>query len=320
MIRFKSESGCILAVDITASGISFLLVDLSAKLLGTQQVSFAKKKTNPKAVCAMINSQAQLLLRKHGMKQKQLLAVVAGVPAITNVDEGIVLTISTLEQWRSVRLRDMLKGLFGCVVIVENDTNLAAQGEHYRGAAQREESFILITIGKGTGAGIVLNGKIHHGSQWSAGEIGYLRVPHTTRRRPMIHEFGELEAVLSSTSIIASWNEMADGVRPEVMDATAILDMAEAGVAQAAEIVQHRAGILTDIIVNLSLILNPGLILLSGPVGSHPMMVRAVQRQLEECEFAVPDLKAGALAEDAVLWGAVSLALDMVPSVLLPAT
>jgi len=120
------------------------------------------------------------------MFQRILVMLVVGVPAITNVDEGMVLSISTLENWRSVPLRAKLSKIVDCLVIVENDTNLAAQGERYCGAAQAEETFILIHIGPNVGAGIVLGGQIYHGSQWSAGEIGYLRLPNTSRRRPTL--------------------------------------------------------------------------------------------------------------------------------------
>ena len=249
--------------------------------------------------------------------------MVVGVPAITNVDEGIVLSISTLENWRSVPLRTKLSKIVDCLVIIENDTNLAAQGERYCGAAQAEETFILIHIGPNVGAGIVLGGQIYHGSQWSAGEIGYLRLPNTSRRRPTLHEFGELETVLTSAGILDSWHEAKKKPQDatdegEKMDALGVLNLAQAGDARAEKIVQHRAGIVADIIVNLSLILNPGLILLEGEVGSHPTLINAVQKQLQESEFAVTKIGPGKLGNTSVLWGAIAIALEMIPSVLLP--
>jgi glucokinase len=68
----------------------------------------------------------------------------------------------------------------------------------------------------------------------------------------------------------------------------------------------------------LSLILNPGLILLGGEIGGHAMLVSSVLKQLEDSEFAVPRIGTNALGSRAGLWGAVSLALDAIPSVLLP--
>jgi glucokinase len=102
------------------------------------------------------------------------------------------------------------------------------------------------------------------------------------------------------------------------MDALGVLNLAQAGDARAEKIVQHRAGIVSDIIVNLSLILNPGLILLEGEVGSHPTLISGVQKQLQESEFAVTRIGAGKLGNTSVLWGAIAVALEVIPSVLLP--
>ena len=324
MISFKAERGCVLAVKITADSLSFLLADLNGKELDTTQISLADRKTTPDAICIYIGEEVRRLLRKHKKKREQLLALVVGVPAITNVDDGIVLSISTLENWRSVPLRAKLNKIVDCLVIIENDTNLAAQGERFCGAAQAEETFILIHIGPNVGAGIVLDGRIYHGSQWSAGEIAYLRLPNTSRRRPTLHEFGELETVLTSSGILESWHEARkksgqdSNEEHEKMDALGVLDLAQAGDARAEKVVQHRAGMVADIIVNLSLILNPGLILLEGEVGSHPALISGVQKQLQESEFAVTKIGAGKLGTTSVLWGAIAIALEKIPSVLLP--
>ncbi len=319
MIAFKAERGCVLAVKITADSVSFLLADLNGKELDAEEVPLAGRKTTPDAICILIGDEVRRLLRKHRKKREQLLVLVVGVPAITNVDEGIVLSISTLENWRSVPLRTKLSKLVSCLVIIENDTNLAAQGERYCGAAQDEETFILIHIGPNVGAGIVLDGQIHHGSQWSAGEIGYLRLPGTSRRRPTLHEFGELETVLNSAGILESWREASQSTDDqETVDAFGVLNLAQSGDARAEKIIQHRAGIVADIVINLSLILNPGLILLEGEVGGHPTLIAAVQKQLQESEFAVTRIGAGKLGKISVLWGGIAIALEMIPSVLLP--
>jgi len=324
MIRFKAERGCVLAVEITANQISFLLADLNGVSLKTHEVSLADKKTTPEQICDYISREARQLLRQQKKTREQLLAVVVGVPAITNVEQGVVLSVSTLENWRSVPLRAMLSKFFDCLVIVENDTNLAAQGERYRGAAQAQDDFILISISSNIGAGIVLNGKIHHGSQWSAGEIAYLRLPNVSRRYPTIHEFGELETVLGESGILKSWYEIngqPEAVRKggqRKVSVGEVLDLAQAGDARAEGIIKKRAAMVSDIIVNMSLILNPGLILLGGKVGCHPVLIRAVRKQLQESEFGVTEIGAGALGETATLWGAICVALEVIPSVLLP--
>ena len=316
MLSFKAERGCLLAVQITASHLSFLLTDLSGIELDHLQVSLAGRKTTPEAICQLVGQEARQLLTKHKKARKQLLSLVVGVPAIANVDEGLVVSISTLENWRSVPLRSLLAKSFDCLVIVENDTNLAAAGERFRGSAQTEDTFILVNIGANVSAGIVLDGKIHHGAQWSAGEIGYLRLPGVSGKPPALHNFGELENVISSVGIRKNWLEA--GSTSKDMDALAILNLALAGDLQAKALIEDRAAIVSDILVNLSLILNPGLILLDGEVGSHPALLSSVAKHLEQCEFAVTKIAVASLGDFAVVWGAIAVALDAIPLVLLP--
>jgi glucokinase len=320
MIRFKSERGCILGVQISSHFLSFLLTDLSGEELDTARVPLDGQKTNPEAICSLIGEETRRLFRKHKKAREQLLALVVGVPAITNVEEGIVLSVSTLEDWRSVPLRRLLSKHVDCLIVVENDTNLAAVGERHRGAARTEQTFILIDIGTNVSAGIVLEGKLHHGAQWSAGEIAYLRLPRVLRKQPALHEFGELESVLTNSGILKSWREATAKSRHAATqtDAQGVLNLAQTGDPLARKIILHRAGIVADVIVNLSLVLNPGLILLGGKIGGHPTLLSFVTRELKHCEFAVPKIAAASLGEFAVLWGAIALALEAMPSLLLP--
>jgi glucokinase len=321
MLRFKAERGCLMAVEITSRNISFLLTDLNGSELDRTEVSLAKKRTTPEAICSLIGEEMKGLLRKQMKNRDKLLAMGVGVPAITNVDEGNVLLISTLEGWRSVPLRAMLSKIAGCPVIVENDTNLAAQGEHFRGSAQGVKDFVFINIGTNVGAGIFLGGQIHHGAEWSAGEIAYLRLPSISRRQLTIHEFGELESVLTSPGIMKSWNEArgksSRGSNKDV-DALDVLNLAQEGDAFAVKVVRQHSEIVADIVVNLSLVLNPGLIVLGGEIGSHPVLIDFVQKQLEGGEFAVTRIASSPPAQRAVLWGCISLALEALPSVLIP--
>jgi glucokinase len=172
------------------------------------------------------------------------------------------------------------------------------------------------------GAGIYLGGRIHHGSEWSAGEIAYLRLPSISRRQLTIHDFGELESVLTSRGILKSWSEVrgksSRGSDKADIDALDVLNLAQEGDGCAVKIVRQRSEIVADIIVNLSLILNPELIVLGGEIGSHPALIDFVQKQLEGGEFAVTKIVSSPPNQRAVLWGCISLALEALPSLLLP--
>ncbi|RRA47647.1 ROK family transcriptional regulator [Acidipila sp. EB88] len=312
LIRFKAERGCVAAVDISVTSITILLADLDGELQATEEVLLEGQSTTPKHICALIGRHVRRMLRAQTYPDAELVGVTVGVPAITNVMEGVVLAISPLDGWHDVPLRSMLEKIFSCSVLVENDTNLAAQGERYRGAALGEENFVYISIGHGVGAGIMLAGRIHHGTHWSAGEIGYLRVPNVSARHTLIREFGELEKLIGSGGIEASWREMklAGGAATKKLKAAAILDLAARNDEDARRIVEARAELVADLILNVSLILNPGLVILGGDIGSHPVLIEAVRTGLVANEFAAPRIAPGQLARNAVLWGGVELSLN----------
>jgi glucokinase len=312
IIRFRAERGCVIGMEIAPDFLRFLLTDLDGQELGRAKAELSWKTSQPPAVCAQIAKEVRNLLRKHKKTEDQLLGLVIGVPAIVNINQGIVFSLSALKDWSDVPLGSMLAGELKCQVLVENDTNLAAKGEYHRGAAQGEANFVFITIGKGVGAGIFLDGSIYRGSQWSAGEIGYLRVPHISRDFPTLHGYGRLEKVLGAPGILRSWRASRRSGRrsPKAGRATEVLDLAAAGNAQAKKILVQRATILSDVILDLALILNPSVILLGGEVGSHPRLMNEVKLLLKGDEFAVVRVGLSALGSSAVLWGGVYTAIE----------
>ena len=312
MLRFKPERGCVAAVEILSDRIRFLLTDLSGGELGSTEAEFAKSSSTPRTVCARIAKTMRNLLRDCRQSENDLLAVAVGVPAVVNVQDGVVVSFSALRNWRDVPLASMLNGEFACPVVVENDTNLAAQGEHFRGAAAGEADFVYITVGEGAGAGIFLGGRIYHGVRWSAGEIGYLHIPNVSRAHPTIHGHGKLEKILGESGILKNWRAGVRGAKHEtnVRTAADVLNLAAEGNARARRILEQRATILADVILNLSLILNPGLILLGGAVGGHPALFRSVNKRLEGTEFGVVRVALGSLGCSAVVWGGIDVAAD----------
>jgi glucokinase len=312
IIRFRAEGGCVIGLEIGPDFLHFLLTDLDGQELGRAKAAIPLDMSKPRAICSQIAKEIRTLLRKQKKAEDQLLGLVVGVPAIVDVRKGIVFSLSALKEWNNVPLASLLSRELKCQIIVENDTNLAAKGEYHRGAAQGEANFVFITIGNGVGAGIFLDGSIYRGSQWSAGEIGYLRVPHISRDYPTLRGYGRLEKILGAHGILRSWRASRKPGRgsPDANHAAEVLDLAAAGNAQAKKILLQRATILADVILDLALILNPSVILLGGEVGSHPRLLHEVRALLKGDEFAVVRVGLGALDSSAVLWGGVYTAME----------
>jgi glucokinase len=312
ILRFKAEHRAVAGVEITRDTLRFLLADLNGGELARSETPINRSQSSPQRICQQIRREVRKLLRKKKVMGIQLAILTVGVPAIVNVDEGTVVALSALQNWNDVPLGPMLTREFKCRVVIDNDTNLAAEGEFHRGAAQGERDFVFVTIGEGVGAGIFLGGSIHRGSQWSAGEIGYLRVPAISRARPAIHTYGELEKTLSASGILKSWRGKGQSsrIRSRVGHAADVWDLAAAGNAEAKRILKHRAAILADVVLDLALILNPSLILLGGEVGNHPALLHELETVLADSEFPVVRMALGTLGSSAVLWGAACTALE----------
>jgi glucokinase len=310
-LRFKSDYGCLAGVDITADTLRILLTDLNGTLLEEQYEALPKDARSPSAVIEVLRVSVRAILRKRGLPWKKLIAMTIGVAGITNVRDGIVISVSNSNSWRSVPLLEMLRRQFACALFVENDTNLAAIGEHFCGVAQAEDSFIFVTVGSGVGAGIFVNGQIVHGSSWSAGEIGYLHIPNVSSMQPSLYEFGRLEQVLGAHGILRSWNAVSSkaGVTGKIHKASGVLDLALTGNATAQKVVHQRARLLKDVVLNLSLTLNPSLFVFGGDLGAHPALLEPTVEMLRKSEIAVARVLPSNLGNSAVVWGAVAVAM-----------
>jgi glucokinase len=310
--RFKSEYGCFAGVDVTSEAIRVLLTDLNGTLLEEQYEFLPKDARSPDGVIEVLRASLGTMMQRHNLQSKKLLAMTLGVAGITNVRDGIVISVSSSKTWRNVPLRDLLKRHFGCALFVDNDTNLAAMGERFRGVAQAEESFIFITVGLGVGAGIFLNGQIVHGASWAAGEIGYLHIPHVSSMQPALYEFGRLEQVLGGTGILRSWNAAAkkSGLAVKARKASRVLDLALEGNVVAQKLVLQRARLLKDVVLNLSLTLNPSLFVFGGELGVHPALLGPISEMLCESEIAVARVLPSSLGNSAVVWGGIAVAMQ----------
>jgi glucokinase len=242
---------------------------------------------------------------------KRLLSAGVSAPGITRVDEGIVVSVTAMPSWKSVPLRRLLEEKLGMPVKVENDVNAAALGEHSYGIAQGENNFVFLHIGRGLGAGLFINGKLHHGPQWTAGEIGNL--PLQARKSPA----GSLEGAICSNAIERQWREMAGSKgAPANLRSVEILDRARQGDRLARKIVEKNSEYLAMTCSYLSLILNCSLIVFGGELGMHPALFEATVARLESHDLAKPRLTIAQLGIMAELRGALRLALQVADAAL----
>jgi glucokinase len=259
----------------------------------------------------MITAAVLQVTRQHKISIKRVLELVVGAPGITDVIGGRVLSAPNLTDWHDVPFRDLLEKELRIPSTVENDVNLGALGESWRGAARGTANFVFLAIGTGVGAGIVLNHMLHHGANWSAGEVGYLLLPNLSSDPPTKDALGALESEVGGKSIERVWADLAGPSENEKsLRATEVFDSALLGDQKARGLLQHVANQLAMAITNLSLVLDLSLVVLGGGVGGHPALLQAIQRKLERNEIARPQLVLSSLGGEAQIHGAIWLGLQ----------
>jgi len=300
-----------------------ILADLNGKVIAQWSTQFTDKQRAPKAVCSLMYDGLKVMCQEGSTSLKKVLHITAGAPGITNVNSGVVLSAPNLRDWDNVPLRAMIEKEMGIPAVVENDTNLAAVGEHWRGSAAGVEDFVFIALGTGVGAGIFLRDRLHHGANWSAGEIGYMGVSGSARSTLQVHVTGQLERAIGGLGIEKEWMRLLQRDRRshEValtkLRATEVFDLAVDGDRLAGEVVQYTAQILANCISDLALALDPEVVILGGGVGSHGELCRVTEKLLQRNEFARPVIRSSSLSTQAQLHGAISVSLSETESKLL---
>jgi glucokinase len=302
-----------------------LLADLGGNALTQWSHVMREKQKTPAGVCTLIQEGLREMCQASGVPLARVMHLTAGAPGITDVTAGIVLSAPNLLDWNEVPLRSLLHRKLDISISVENDTNLAAVGEHLSGAARGSSNFVFLAIGTGVGAGIFLNDQLLHGTHWSAGEIGYFGVAGKPRDPMRLREAGQLESVIGGGGIELRWQKLIARSRPKPapelmrLHATQIFDRAAEGDRCAREIAARTADLLADAIADISLLLNPQMVILGGGVGSHPELCRLTRAAIERHELASRlILRSSALGTQAQLRGAINTSLEALQTTLLP--
>jgi glucokinase len=323
LLRFNARHGYVAAADIGGTRLRMMLTDLNGTAITQWSTVLQKQQKSPESICELISIGLRAMCRERALPKQKVLHLCAGAPGVTNVKTGVVVSAPNLKDWNEIPLRDMLQQKVGIPVLVENDTNLAALGEHRSGAAKDAENFVFIAMGTGVGAGILLHGQLFHGAQWTAGEIGYFRAEDKTREPLQVRHTGQLERIIGGAGIEALWAARLSKSRKPALPALTrlhafqIFDLARDGDPIAKDVLSCTAGLLAEAITDISLLLNPEVVVLGGGVGSHPELCKATQRCLINNEFANPQLRPSSLGTQAQLFGAIALSLAAVDTLLL---
>lgn len=165
----------LIAVDLGGTNTKLGLLDSKLKILSKRVLPTKGFTSKEDLIDGLIISIEEMLGDKN-ITKKSLLGVGMGLPGPVDPVRGVVHYFPNIPGWKEVHLRELMKSQLKLNVFIDNDSNLAAFAEYKFGASKNTTSSICVTLGTGVGGGIIINGKIYRGHNYSAGEVGHIPI------------------------------------------------------------------------------------------------------------------------------------------------
>ena len=188
-----------IGVDVGATKVYTILIDSKNKIL-----TRSKKKSRegtPKVILDRIAATIASVTQESAISIEQVGGIGIGFPGPLDPNTGVVLEATNLPGWDHLPLADEITKQIGRPAFLDNDVNLGTLGEALVGSGKGASNVIGIFLGTGVGGGIVLGGKLYHGTSGTAGEVGHMIIQYGGRRSPR-GLFGSIEGLTSRVSIV----------------------------------------------------------------------------------------------------------------------
>ena len=288
----------VVGVDLGGTNIKVGVVGPAGQVLQRHRAA-TEADRGPAAVAANICAAVRRCVAGAGLQLEAVDGLGVGSPGTIDMEAGVVLFSPNLPGWRQIPLKEMVEGDLGLPCILDNDANVAALAEQWIGAGRGCSSLVLLTLGTGIGGGIVLDGRIWHGANGVAGEVGHMSI-NPDGVRCACGNRGCFEAYASATAMVRRMQEaIASGVETtlaahrEDLTAEMIHKAAVAGDAAARENLEQTGRYIGLGVSNLMHLLNPAVIAFSGGVTAagdmlmKPLLDEVERRTLEASRRSV---------------------------------
>lgn len=288
--RFRAEAGRVLGVDIGGHKIRAVVADLDGNVLHSARVQVTPEMGRLERLEA-VDRAATECLEGAGLTGRDVWASGVGTTGLVD-GVGRVLLSDALPEWTGVDLAAHVRRLAPAPVLVENDSKLAALAECWRGVARYAKDMVFLLAGLRTGAGLVIDGKLHKGFANASGEIGALPV--------------------------LGWIRAQEHLRAASGEAGDVFAAARNGDKAALAAVRRYVKDLALGASALVLTLDPQMVVVGGGFSrSADVLIEPLKRELDRWCIRTPEVRMSALGDEAVVLGAVRLALDDVEDRLL---
>ncbi|MEW6193578.1 MAG: ROK family protein [Bacteroidota bacterium] len=276
-----------LGIEIGGTQTSFGLVDISGNCYIESKIP-TKANESPEALFERLYKKFSKVYKGQSVKY-EILGVGIGAPS-ANYYKGTVEYSSNLN-WIYVNIIDLAKKYFDLPIVIANDANAAALGEMKFGVAKKMKNFIQLTLSRGFGSGIVVDGNIVYGSDGFAGEIGHTIVEKNGRSCGCGRK-GCLETYVSVGGLVRTYYELLSKTNetsvlkefsPNQINADLVLRAAKNGDKLAISAFEYTGQILGEALANVIAYLSPEAVILSeGLAAAGDLLLTPTKHHMEK--------------------------------------
>lgn len=172
----QTDKPYVVGVDLGGTNVRAAVIDRTTEKIVARGENISSLALEGVAQTAgQIVRAIETALEAASAQKSQVLGVGIAVPGHVKAKEGLVMWAPNFkDQWKRVPIAHSVETLLGLPVRIGNDANLAALGEFRFGAGRSVRHLIMITLGTGVGAGIIVDGKLLDGADGGAGEVGHM--------------------------------------------------------------------------------------------------------------------------------------------------
>jgi predicted NBD/HSP70 family sugar kinase len=311
-IGLNKAAGVVLVADLGARHARLAVTDLGGTVLA-EVANDHRIDTGPEETFTMVLAEFESLLDQIGLQPSSVRGVGIGVPGPVEFSAGRVVRPPIMPGWDGVAIPELVQSVYSVPILVDNDVNMMAVGEHAMGWPEPADDLLFIKVSTGIGSGVILNGRIHRGAQGTAGDIGHVRVAD----HGVCHcgNVGCVEALASGDVLAATLREggiEADGSRD-------VARLVREGNQEAGRLIRAAGRYLGEALATAVNLLNPSVILIGGEVAlAHENFLAGVRDVVYRRSTALAtqnlSIIESRLGERAGVIGAAAMVLDQVLS------
>jgi predicted NBD/HSP70 family sugar kinase len=313
LLTFNQRAGVVLVADLGATHSRLAASDLAGAPLAEEAFDMDIA-AGPERVLGVVNEHFTALLSELGHTAEDVRGIGIGVPGPVAFSTGQPVKPPIMPGWNGFSIPGWFAGRYDAPVLVDNDVNIMALGEHWANWRDTEH-LMFIKVGTGIGCGIVAGRSIHRGAQGAAGDIGHIRLAGQESITCRCGNVGCLEAVAGGGALA----RRLTAVGVEAADSRDVVRLVRADDASAVRMVREAGRSLGEVLAGCVNFFNPGVIVIGGDVGEAPELLAGVrevtiQRSLPLATGEL-DIVASRLGDRA---GVVGAAIMVVEHVLAP--